>query len=351
MFLGPGDEVLYVGTAVDVRRRVRSYFTAGEKRARIGEMLRLAERVRPVPCVTVLEAQVRELRLIAAHKPAYNRRSRLPERKPWLRLTDEPFPRLSVVRSVPAGAGVLALGPFPSQVAADAAIAALQTVFPVRRCRPRLPAVARPGAAACALAEMGRCGAPCTGEQSREAYAAVVARVRDAVTADLSEVAEVLGSRIRHLSGQERFEEAAAQRDGLVALVRAVARTQRLAPLAAASRLVAARRAPAGGWEVILVRFGRLAGTALVARGDDPRPAVAALEAAGEAVRRPSTLGGAATAEESELIAAWLEQPGVRLVELASDEPWAWPVGGAARFLRDLDAGRLVPAQGRPAGP
>ncbi|WP_261376362.1 DEDD exonuclease domain-containing protein, partial [Isoptericola variabilis] len=69
LFRGPGDEVLYVGTSTNIRKRVRTYFTAGEKRRRITEMVRIAHAVTPVVCATPLEAQVRELRLITEHAP------------------------------------------------------------------------------------------------------------------------------------------------------------------------------------------------------------------------------------------------------------------------------------------
>src|SRR5437588_813108 len=72
-------EPLYVGTSRNVRARVRQYFMASETRSRMGEMVGLAERVDAIPCAHPLEAQVRELRLIAAHKPRYNRRSKFPE--------------------------------------------------------------------------------------------------------------------------------------------------------------------------------------------------------------------------------------------------------------------------------
>src|SRR5919199_3561884 len=114
LFRGPRDEPLYVGTSTDLRSRVRSYFTASEQRSRITEMVGIARRVESLPCAHDLEAAVRELRLIAEHKPRYNRRSRFPERALWLRLTDEPFPRLSVVRRVRPGAGAF-LGPFPDR--------------------------------------------------------------------------------------------------------------------------------------------------------------------------------------------------------------------------------------------
>ena len=83
---------LYIGTSRNVRTRVRSYFTASEMRTRMAEMVGIAERIDAVPCAHSLEAEVRELRLIAEHKPRYNRRSRWPERAVWLKLTVEPFP-------------------------------------------------------------------------------------------------------------------------------------------------------------------------------------------------------------------------------------------------------------------
>ena len=78
LFRDERDRVLYVGTSRDLRTRVRSYFTASETRSRMGEMVGLATRVEGIECATPLEAEVRELRLIAQHKPRYNRRSPLP---------------------------------------------------------------------------------------------------------------------------------------------------------------------------------------------------------------------------------------------------------------------------------
>ncbi|HEY0506636.1 MAG TPA: DEDD exonuclease domain-containing protein, partial [Blastococcus sp.] len=67
-------QILYVGKSKNIRTRVRSYFTAAEKRPRMDEMVRVATAVEAVPCVTSLQADVVELRLIAAHAPRYNRR-------------------------------------------------------------------------------------------------------------------------------------------------------------------------------------------------------------------------------------------------------------------------------------
>src|SRR4051794_16470556 len=150
---------LYVGTSRNLRTRVRQYFVASETRTRMGEMIGLAERVDPISCAHSLEAQVRELRLIAAHKPRYNRRSKFPERSVWLKLTVEPFPRLSVVREKrPDGAAYL--GPLRTQRQAEAVRDAIHDAVPLRQCSDRL-SLRRAVRAACVLAGIGRCGAPC----------------------------------------------------------------------------------------------------------------------------------------------------------------------------------------------
>ena len=328
---------LYVGTSVDIRTRVRSYFTAAEQRTRMAEMVAVATSVDAVVCATPLEARVRELRLIAELSPRYNRRSRFPERAPWVKLTVEPFPRLSVVREVrdDAADGARYVGPFGSAAQAELAIAALQETHPVRQCTKKLPRRPGPTASACLLAELGRCGAPCIGRQSVEDYAGVVDTVRSAMTGDARPVLDTLLARASALSAQERFEEAATTRDRLLAFARGAARSQRLAPLAATAELVAALRTAKGGWELVLVRHGRLAATTASPPGADPRPYVDALRSSGEAVRpRPVPLP-AAHPEETEQVLRWLEQPGVRIVEL--DGEWSSPVHGAGAARARLD--------------
>ncbi len=326
---------LYVGRSVDIRARVRSYFTAAEKRTRMTEMVALAAAVRPVVCATPLEAAVRELRLIAEHAPPYNRRSRFPERAPWVKLTQEPFPRLSVVRQVrPDGAAYI--GPFGGAEQAGLAVAALHEAYRLRQCAARLPRTPSAAARACLLAEIGRCGAPCVGGQDETAYGQVAEAVRAAMAGDAREVVAALLARARSLGASQRFEEGAVTRDRLLAFLRAAGRAQRLAPLAEAAELVAARRTDAGGWELVLVRHGRLAGTAVSPPGADPRPAIAALRAAGEHVAPSVAPMPAAHPEETEEVLRWLEQPGVRLVDLEGQ--WSTPLHGALGARYRLEA-------------
>ncbi|GGP41381.1 DEDD exonuclease domain-containing protein [Saccharothrix coeruleofusca] len=335
LFRGPNEEVLYVGTASDLRRRVRQYFTASEGRQRLREMVALAVRVDAVPCAHPLEAEVRELRLITAHKPAYNRRSKN-QGAWWLALTDEAFPRLSLVRTPRDGA----VGPFRTRRAAEEAMEALLEAVPLRACAQRIPARA-PSGSPCALFELGRCKAPCAGRQSAEDYAPAVRALRDLVagvsTAPLRGAAEQLAE----LALAHRFEEAATRRDRLAGLVRALDRGQRLAGLAALPELVAARPDDAGGWEFAVVRHGRLASAGVARRGTPPMPVVEALVAAAETVVPSVGPLRGAPAEEVGVVLRWLERPGTRLVRC--DTPWSSPAGAAGSWrpwAELADAGR-----------
>ena len=349
LFRGPGDEVLYVGTSGNLHQRVRSYFSAAETRSRIKHMVTLAARVDHVECAHALEAHVREQRLIAAHQPPYNRRSRKPGGGCWVTLTDEAFPRLSIVRTPPDSAAVC-LGPFTSRQAAQTAVEALQDAIPVRRCTVRIRRN-NPDGSPCVLAELGRCGAPCTGAEDIAGYAAHVARVGCLIEGASDEVLRALHGRLTDLSWAGRFDQAAWARDRLSALAAAVDRRQRLGALAGIAEMVAARPDDHGGWDLTVLRYGRLAAAGRARRGVDPMPVVDLLVASAETVLPGPGVLPAASAEETTTLLRWLERPGSRLVRVS--QPWASPAAGAGRWRRFISAADLArstdPGSGRVA--
>ncbi|MGQ0838613.1 DEDD exonuclease domain-containing protein [Actinokineospora sp.] len=330
LFRGPGEEVLYVGTASDLRRRVRQYFTAGETRRRLREMVSLAVRVDTVTCAHPMEAEVRELRLLAAHKPAYNRRSKNPRHGWWVTLTDEPFPRLSLVRRPREGA----LGPFRSRGRAEEAMFALQEATGVRPCTVRIPAQAA-AARPCALAEIDRCGAPCAGRQTAAEYAPAVRAVGSLVAGHQVDPLRRLERRLADLSAARRFEQARSDRDRMCTLIRALDRGQRLAALAVVAELVAARPDGAGGWEFAVVRHGKLASAGVARRGVPPMPVVESLIASAETVIRGEGPLRGSPAEEVGVVLRWLDRPGTRMVRCS--QPWAEPARSAASWRTWLD--------------
>jgi DNA polymerase-3 subunit epsilon len=328
IFRNAQGHALYVGTSRNLRARVRSYFTASEQRKRMSEMVGLADRVDPIVCATDLEARVRELRLIAEHKPPYNRRSRNPERQVWLALTREPHPRLVTVSSV-RDSHLAAIGPFASRGAATLAAEALQEALPLRTCTERLPRGPRRDAG-CVRGQLGQCAAPCARSGDVSAYADTAARALAAMTGDAREVIAALSERMATYACDGRFEQARSWRDRLEAYVRASVRRHRLATLDAIEEIVAADLVD-GGWEIHVIRHGRLAAAGRAPRGSDPRPVVDALVLAAESVTP-----GTALTEESELLWRWLTGGTARLVRASA--PLALPVhvGGAqAQSLRD----------------
>ena len=333
IFRAADDRPLYVGTSKDIATRVRSYFTASEKRARISEMLGAATRVEAVECAHALEAEVRELRLIAAHCPPYNRRSKYPDRVVWLKVTAEAYPRLSVVRRL-TDDGAAYLGPFSSRRTAELAAAGVYDAVPLRQCGHTLSV--KTLTPACALAELGRCPAPCEHRITPEDYAATAADpVRTAIHGDPEPVVRALMTRIEVLADRQRYEEAAVIRSRLVALLRATVRMQRLAALTGLAEIVAARRDGIGGWEIVVVRHGRLAAAATSPPREHPRPTLDMVRLTAETVLPGPGPVPAASAEETERILAWLERPDTRLVETSGD--WVSPVRGAARFTSLLN--------------
>jgi DNA polymerase-3 subunit epsilon len=332
LFKDARGRVLYVGKSKDLRTRVRNYFVASEPRTRMAEMVACAERVDHVECSHGLEAEVRELRLIAEHKPRYNRRSRFPERAVWLKLTAERFPRLSVVRRV-ADDGATYLGPFGSTRTAELARIAAHEAFRLRQCTMRITRATR--VAPCALREMGRCGAPCNAEEGEEEYAAHAEAFTVAVRADPEALRAAIARRMEDLAARHRYEEAAAQRDRMAAFVRTAARYQQLTALAAVPLLVAAQPDTRGGWHVAVVKHGRLAAAGAVAHGVDPRPHIEALIATAETVVPGPSPTSCASSEEMQCVLRWLAVPGTRLVRVEGE--WASPAFGAPRLLATLD--------------
>lgn len=341
LFRDARQRVVYVGKSVDVRSRVRQYFTASEQRRRMAEMVAVAEDVVAISCPTLLEAEVRELRLIAEHKPPYNRRSKFPERLTFVKLTVEPFPRLSTVRDVRADdhAVTAYLGPVGNARSAELATAALHDAFPLRQCSGRLPVA--PKGTACVLGAIGRCGAPCEGGESAAEYGVHRDAAARAITGDPTRVVDTARRRIAELARALRYEEAAAHRDRLRAFLRAAARGQRLTAFTRVPLLVAARRTADHGWEVVVVRHGRLAATGTVPRGADPWPTVDGLCAAtagSASAGTPELVGPTplAGAEESETLLRWLTDGSARLVVV--EGTWAHPVGGGEAAWHRLDA-------------
>jgi DNA polymerase III subunit epsilon len=339
LFRGPSAEVLYVGTAVDLRRRVGQYFNGADPRTRIKEMASLATSVDHVECAHDLEAGVRELRLLAAYAPPYNRRSKFPHRWWWLVLTDEAFPRLSAVRGPQSGTSVrsarfdTAIGPFRSRADAVETAALVARFTGVRTCTKRL---SRSALHVCPERELSPCPAPHGVTPAQ--YACAPARAVELIEGSDNRALAAVLAYVADLAERNRYETAARLRDHATGAIDVLWRGQRLRALAAVTELVAARPDGDGGWHLAVIRHGQLASAGTARRGVPPMPVIDAICVGAQAVMPTEAPLGGALVEETGLIARWLARPGVRIVR--AEPGWASPAGSAGRFVAWAAAAR-----------
>ena len=320
IFEDPQGKPLYIGTSKNIRNRVRTYFTASENRRRMSEMIGIAVRVRPIVCSTILEAKIRELRLIVSEQPRYNRRSRAADTVSWLKLTVEPAPRVIITSAIKPDIeqGARYIGPFSSRAAAQSALSALNESISLRTCTLKIATNPKTDIPGCVRAELGKCEAPCTSTHNRDAYSTVVDLARLSMSGDVRPVVQHITERMNSLAEEERFEEAAQWRESLGHFVNASFRVHRLRWLSTQSEIVAAEPASDGGWEIHVIRFGRLAAAGTVRYGFDPLPHIDALIATAESVTPPVDPAPAGVTEEAFDLLRWLESDSVRLVSLSA---------------------------------
>ena len=334
-FLGEDDEVLYVGKARDLRRRLRAYF-GQDPRRRVADLVRATARVSWTLTPTELEAEVRELRAIRAHRPRFNRRSKHPERAVHVALTREAFPRLSIVRA-PRAAHRLTLGPARRRLAEEAA-EALQEATGLRTCTLRLRR--SQDHSACVLKELARCAAPCDGTQTPEDYERAVERFV-AACEDPTPVLDDLDERMRALASAGRFEQARQLRSRRHAVARVLAEHRDGTALAAVEELVV-RAADDDGTDVIVVRHGRLAGSLRLPVGVSDAQALTAVAALD---LEDQDRADDDHAEERRLVQAWLERPTTRLLRASGG--WSSAIDGGRTLSRVLAEARRVDRQVR----
>ena len=214
--------VIYVGKAVNLRNRVRSYFTrTTDSRAFIPLLDELVGDLDTVLVGNEKEALLLENELIKKHKPRFNVQLRDDKNFICLRLaTNQPYPRLEVVRRFKKD-GARYFGPYSSASSIRETLRIINRYFQLRTCSDHaLENRRRP----CILYQINRCPAPCVYPISEEAYAKSVEEVILFLEGKAGELVEALRMRMKAAAAGLRFEEAARVRDQLFAIERSLER-------------------------------------------------------------------------------------------------------------------------------
>ena len=204
-------EIIYVGKAVNLKNRVRSYFRETAHTPKVEAMIAHISDFDILLCETNLEALILECNLIKLHKPYYNILLKDDKHYPYLKVDmRQPFPRLELCRKMEKD-GAKYFGPYIGANAVRQVIEAVRDVFPVRSCRQALPAKTpkRP----CMNHDIGRCMAPCAGLCTEEAYREMMEGVLSFLGGDYEGVLKKLRKDMEDAAAVMRYEKAAAIRD------------------------------------------------------------------------------------------------------------------------------------------
>lgn len=203
--------VLYVGKALDIRNRVRSY--TDPRSDRIAQMIDRADAIDVAVTDTETQALLLEANLIKRHQPKYNVRLKDDKSYPLVQLTKHPVPRIEMTRDPDGDAAVF--GPFTNAGRVQTVIKALREVYGLRGCSEhKYKNRRRP----CLDYEMGLCSAPCTGEISVERYKEAVESVKRFFEGETGVLAEPIESAMEEAAAATQFERAANLRDRLSAV-------------------------------------------------------------------------------------------------------------------------------------
>ena len=211
-------KVVYVGKSRKLKNRVSQYFQNGEKNIKTARMVASVWDFEYFLCDTEMEALTLENTLIKQHSPKYNIRLKDAKSYPYIKITDEPYPRLIMTRKRDKDKGKY-FGPYSGVSTVFSVLDTLRTVLALPTCNRRFPrdiGKERP----CLYYQMGRCCGPCTGKVSPAEYAATVSMAADILRGNTGEVKRRLTEEMYAHAEAERFEAAARCRDTVNALER-----------------------------------------------------------------------------------------------------------------------------------
>jgi excinuclease ABC subunit C len=340
LFKDQKGEVIYVGKALDLRQRVRSYFQKSAQKStppsprlarlesvppslrltslRLNPRLRvLVEKIAALDFIvtdTEEEAFILESNLIKAYAPRYNVQFKDDKHYPYLRLNlQEPFPRLEVARKI-EGKGFKYFGPYSRAGAVKETVRLIKKLFPLRSCRRPLQAGVARGRP-CLNYQIKRCLAPCRGNVSPQEYAPFVEQVVLFLEGRQARLLKKIEREMRAAAKELKFEKAARLRDQYFSLQKIMEQQKAVTTDLQDRDIIALVELPRGfSIGLFKVRAGKLLGA------DNFTPVTAAGEDAGEIMKEflrhyydqaafvPGELLVSHLPSEKELLAGWLQK-------------------------------------------
>ena len=209
MYFDNQGEVIYVGKAKNLKRRVSSYFNRTHDSVRTNLLVRAIADMKYIVVPTEQDALNLENSMIKEYKPRYNVLLKDDKSYPWIVVTKEHYPRVFMTRTRVKD-GSKYFGPYTDQGSARAVLDLIRDIYPLRSCRHAITPeyIAKGKGRLCLDYHLKRCPGPCTGLISEEEYGANIERIKQILRGDLSELLTRLRDDMAKLSEELRFEEA-----------------------------------------------------------------------------------------------------------------------------------------------
>ncbi len=220
--------IIYVGKAVSLKSRVRSYFQKSAKDEKTEALVRIIADLETIVTHTELEALILESTLIKKHHPRFNIILRDDKNYPYLRLDlKAEYPRLDVVRGLKKD-GAVYYGPYVPAGGMWEILSLIRRTFPLATCRKEFnrEKPERP----CVQHQIGRCMAPCAGDVDPAVYKDVVSQVRLFIEGKNRDLVEMLKQRMEEASERMEFERAAELRDRIARIEGAFEKQKIISP-------------------------------------------------------------------------------------------------------------------------
>lgn len=212
-FIDKNGKILYVGKAISLKKRLSSYFNSSPKSPKTIQMLSFAHEVRYIITTNEAEALLLENNIIKNEKPKYNVRLKDAKSYPYIKLTEEEFPRIVITRDT-SDKNALYFGPFVNVNGLRGILNEILKIFPIRTCSDGIFKNKK----VCLNYQIKQCSGPCEEMISKEDYHKLVDEVKKLFTGKVSEIKENLKEKMFNYSKNLLFEEAARIRDRINAL-------------------------------------------------------------------------------------------------------------------------------------
>jgi len=252
-------KVIYIGKAINLRNRVRSYFHANQEHPRTQQLVKRITDIGWIVVGSELEALILEMNLIKKHRPHYNVRMKDDKRYPYIKIHwADDYPKVTVTRHM-IHDGSRYFGPYTSVWAVHQTLDVLRRIFPYLTCD---RAITREDTRACLYFDIKLCTGPCIGAVSKDEYRQMITDLQAFLNGRTDSIVKRMQAEMHTASEQLKFERAAALRDQLKAIETVIARQKVVFPAdyVDSDVIAMARSDREACMQVFFIRGGKLIG-------------------------------------------------------------------------------------------